>query len=299
MLGYSEEELQALHFSEYTHPEDLPRRLALYRDLVAGDADRCDLEMRYIGRDGRLIWAHVVDSIVRDEEGGALFGLTMVEDVTERKLAEEALRRSEAEVRRQKQYFESLVEISPTAVLTLDLEERVTSWNPAAERLFGYSQAEAVGRPVAGLTLPPEDLGERDALMQQVAATGSARMTTRRRRKDGSLVDVEGVVVALEADGERVGSYVIYHDISELLRRRQYLESLLELSPTAIVTFDLEGNVTSWNPAAEALFGYTRQEAIGRHSDDLVARSDEVRAEAADVTRQAAKGGMIRLTTRR
>src|SRR5436190_525461 len=224
MLGYSEEELQALHFSEYTHPEDLPR---------------------------------------------------------------------------QRQYFESLVGISPTAVLTLDLEERVTSWNPAAERLFGYSKAEAVGQPIADLTLRPEDLGERAALMQQVSESGSARMTTRRRRKDGSLVDVEVLVVALDADGERVGSYVIYHDISELLRRRQYLESLLELSPTAIVTFDLEGNVTSWNPAADSLFGYTRPEAIGRNIDDLVARSDEVRAEAVDASQQLRNGEEIYLTTHR
>src|SRR5207247_4815064 len=169
MLGYSDEELQALHFSEYTHPEDLPRQLALYRDLAAGKLERYELEMRYIARDGRVIWAHVVDSIMRDEEGRALFGLTMVQDITERKLAEEALLRSEAEVRRQKQYFESLVEISPTAVLTLDLEERVTSWNPAAERLFGYSKAEAVGEPIADLTLRPEDLGSKRAdLMRDV-----------------------------------------------------------------------------------------------------------------------------------
>jgi PAS domain S-box-containing protein len=300
MLGYSEDELQALHFSEYTHPDDLPRQLALYRDLVAGKVDRYELEMRYIARDGRVIWAHVVDSIVRDEDGGALFGLTMVEDITERKLAEEALRRSEAEVRRQKQYFESLVEISPTAVLTLDLEERVTSWNPAAERLFGYTKAEAVGQPIAELTLRPEDLDEQRAtLMQQVYDTGSARVTTRRRRKDGTLVDVEVLVVALDVDGERVGSYVIYHDISELQRRKQYLEALLELSPTAIVTIDLNEDVTSWNPAAERLFGYTRQEAIGRNVDDLVARSDGVRAEAVDVSQQLRKGGEVHLTTQR
>jgi PAS domain S-box-containing protein len=298
MLGYSEEELQGLHFSEYTHPEDLPRQLELYRDLVAGKIDRYELEMRYIGRDGRLIWAHVVDSIVRDDAGGAVFGLTMVEDITERKLAEEAVRRSEAEVRRQKQYFESLVEISPTAVLTLDLDDRVTSWNPAAERLFGYSRAEALGRPITELVLRSEDLDQRAALMRKVSEMGEACLTTRRRRKDGTLIDVEVLVAALRVDGERVGSYVIYHDIGELLRRRQYLESLLELSPTAIVTTDLDGNLTSWNPAAERLFGYTPREALGRNIDDLVA-SDELRGEATDAKRQIARGERIQLTTRR
>jgi PAS domain S-box-containing protein len=299
MLGYSEEELQGLHFSEYTHPEDLPRQLELYRDLAAGKIDRYELEPRYIGRDGGVIWAHVVDSIVRDDAGGAVSGLTMVEDITERKVAEEALRRSETEVRRQKQYFESLVEISPTAVLTLDLDDRVTSWNPAAERLFGYSRAEALGRSITEMVLRPEDGEQRAAFMRKVSEVGEACLTTRRRRKDGTLVDVEVLVAALRLDGERVGSYVIYHDIGELLRRRQYLESLLELSPTAIVTFDLDGNVTSWNPAAERLFGYTPPEALGRNVDDLVAQSDEVRAEAIDVSRQVARGERIQLTTRR
>jgi PAS domain S-box-containing protein len=300
MLGYSEEELQALHFSEYTHPEDVPRQLELYRDLAAGRIDRYELEMRYIARDGRIIRARVVDSIVRDEAGGALFGLTMVEDITERKLAEEALRRSEAEAARRKQYLESLVEISPTAVVTLDLEERVTSWNPAAERLFGYTSAEALGQPVADLTLRPEDLGPgRDAFMQRVYEEGSAKLTAPRRRKDGTLVDVEVLVAALDVNGERVGAYVIYHDVSELQRRKQYLESLLELSPTAIVTMDLDGNVTSWNPAAEGLFGYPRAEAIGRHVDDLVARSPALHAEALDASVRAGSGERVHLTTRR
>jgi PAS domain S-box-containing protein len=301
LLGYAPDEWLADPdlFVNRLHPDDRERVLAEHARAFAAGESHWSSDYRLRSREGRTVWLHDEALIVRDQDAAPLYVQGFQVDVSQRKLAEEALLRSEAEVRRQKQYFESLVEISPTAVLTLDLDERVTSWNPAAERLFGYSAAEAVGRPVTELTLRPEDLGERDALMQQVSESGSARMTTRRRRKDGSLVDVEVLVVALEADGQRFGSYVIYHDISELLRRRQYLESLLELSPTAIVTFDLEGKVTSWNPAAERLFGYTGQEAIGRHSDDLVARSDEVRAEAADVTRQAAKGGMIRLTTRR
>jgi PAS domain S-box-containing protein len=301
LLGYAPDEWLADPelFVKRLHPDDRERVLAEHARAFAAGEPSWSSDYRLLARDGRTVWLHDEALIVRDDHGAPLYVQGFQVDVSERKAAEEALRRSEAEVRRQKQYFESLVEISPTAVLTLDLEERVTSWNPAAERLFGYSEAEAVGRRVMDLTLRPEDLGERDALMQQVAATGSARMTTRRRRKDGSLVDVEVLVVALEADGERVGSYVIYHDISELLRRRQYLESLLELSPTAIVTCDLEGNVTSWNPAAARLFGYTRQEAIGRNIDDLVARSDEVRAEAVDAGRQAAKGEKAHLTTRR
>jgi PAS domain S-box-containing protein len=302
VLGYSPEEWLADPglFAKRLHPDDREQVLAEHARFVAAGEPSWSFEYRLVARDGRTVWLHDEALVVRDEHGTPLYVQGFQVDVTERKLAEEALRRSEAEVQRQKQYFESLVEISPTAVLTLDLEERVTAWNPAAERLFGYSKAEAIGRRIAELTLLPEDLGEeRAALMRQVYESGAAQLTTRRRRKDGTLVDVEMLVVALDVDGERLGSYVIYHDISELQRRRQYLESLLELSPTAIVTMDLDHNVTSWNPAAESLFGYSRGEAIGSYVDDLVARSDAMRPEAIDVSMQAGKGGTVRLTTRR
>jgi PAS domain S-box-containing protein len=198
--------------------------------VLAGGESSWSLDCRLVARDGRTVWLHDEALVVRDEQGAPLYVQGFQVDVSARKQAEEALRRSEAEVRRQKLYFESLVEICPTAVLTLDLDDRVTSWNPAAERLFGYSRAEALGRPVTELTLRPDGADERAALMRQVAETGEARVTTRRRRKDGSLVDVEILVAALHVDGQRVGTYVIYHDISELLRlhavEREYLEQV-------------------------------------------------------------------------
>jgi PAS domain S-box-containing protein len=290
MLGYSEEELDTLHFTEYTHPDDLSREVQLHRELVAGTVDRYELEKRYIRRDGGVIWAHVIASAVRDGAGRRLAGLTMVEDITQRREAEEALRESEAELRRQMQYLQSLLEISPTAVVTLDLEERVTSWNPAAERLFGYSEEEALGQPIKGLLLRTDALHEEgDAITGEALNRGAAQVLTRRMRKDGSLVDVEVLVVPLHVDGARLGFYVIYHDVSALQRQKQYYESLLEISPTAIVTVDLDDNVTSWNPAAEKLFGYTRDEAIGRNVDELVAASDELREEAAEVNRRGSE----------
>jgi PAS domain S-box-containing protein len=73
-------------------------------------------------------------------------------------------------------------------------------------------------------------------------------------------------------------------------RESGYFRSLLEVSPTAIVTIDRDANVTSWNPAAERLFGYTREEAIGRNVDDLIAKSPELRAEATRYSSDASDG---------
>jgi PAS domain S-box-containing protein len=302
LLGYSPAEWLADRemFRRRLHPDDRERVVAEHARALATGEPRWSSDYRLMARDGRTVWVHDEALIVRDGRGTPLYVQGFQVDVSARKRAEDALRRSEAEVGRQKQYFESLFEISPTAVLTLDLEDRVTSWNPAAERLFGYSKSEAVGRAIADLTLRPEDLGpHRAAFMRQVYEHGAGRLSTRRRRKDNTLVDVEVLVVPLDVDGRRVGSYVIYHDVSELQRRRQYLESLLELSPTAIVTIGLDDNVTSWNAAAETLFGYARAEAVGRNIDELVARSDSGRAEATGITRRVASGEQVQLTTRR
>jgi PAS domain S-box-containing protein len=291
LVGYSEDELEHMHYSEYTHPEDLPREVELHKQLLAGKLDRYELEKRYIHKDGHVVWVHLVDSVVPDETGSARLGVTMVQDITRRREAEEALRKSESDLRRQTQYYESLLEISPVAVITLDLRERVTSWNPAAERLFGYSEAEALGQTIQDLILRSQALYEEGAsISREAIEEGSSHRITRRMRKDGSFVDVELLVVPIRMDGKPIGSYAIYHDVSELHRQKQYFESLLEISPTAIVTVDLDARVTSWNPAAERLFGYRREEALGRDVDDLLASSEEVRAEAADVNRLGSEG---------
>ncbi|MDQ3993282.1 MAG: PAS domain S-box protein, partial [Actinomycetota bacterium] len=299
MVGYTLEELKSLNFTEYTHPDDLPRELELYDALVAGRLDRYELDKRFQRKDGAVVWAHVIDTVVRDEDGAPRFGLSMVEDITKRKTAEARLRKSQDELRRQKQYFESLVRISPVAIITLDLDERVTSWNPAAEKLLGYAATEAIGRPIGELVLRTEALVEDGVeVTRQAREDGFVRRITRRMRKDGTFVDVELLMLPLSVDDEPVGFYVIYHDVSAVHRQKQYYESLLEISPTAIITVDIEDNVTSWNPAAERLFGYGQEEAVGHNVDDLIANSDEVRAEAQDVNRRGLDGE-LQLITRR
>jgi PAS domain S-box-containing protein len=204
------------------------------------------------------------------------------------------------ELERQKQYFESLLEISPVAIVTTDLDGSVTSWNPEAERLFGYSRDEAIGHNLDDLIAGPKDLrDEAAAVKTEAAQTGRFHGITRRTRKDGTLVDVEVLAVPVVVDRERAGYYAIYHDVSELQRQKRYFESLIELSPSAIATVDADANVTSWNPAAERLFGYTAAEAIGRNIDELVTQDERLRAEALEVSRRGTSGEQAQLVTQR
>src|ERR687893_2985182 len=127
--------------------------------------------------------------------------------------------RSQRELRRQKEYFEALVLNSPVAIAIVDLDENVVSWNPAAERLFGYTQAQAVGRSIDDLLAEtPQMRAEVLKYTQQVSSGGQVDTVTRRSRKDGTLVDVELLAVPVTVGGVRVGTYAMYHDITELKR---------------------------------------------------------------------------------
>jgi PAS domain S-box-containing protein len=202
------------------------------------------------------------------------------------------LKAIERELRQQKDYFEALFVNSPVAVVTGDLNAKVSAWNPMAETLFGYSQEEAIGTNLDDLVATDDSIREEAAgYTDLVCNMGRVQATAKRTRKDGSLVDVELLALPLVLAGEEVGFYAMYHDISgrkaierELRHQKEYYEALFVNSPVAVVTVDRHGKVISWNPAAERLFGYTQDEAIDQDIDDLVARDDSIRAEAVGFT---------------
>src|SRR5215216_2848277 len=135
--------------------------------------------------------------------------------------------RSQRELRRQKEYFEALVLNSPVAIAIIDLDGNVVSWNPAAERLFGYTQAEAVGRSIDDLVAEtPQMRAEVLKYTQHVSSDGRVDAVTQRSRKDGTLVDVELLAVPVTVGGERVRTYAMYHDITELKRIEEEVREL-------------------------------------------------------------------------
>jgi PAS domain S-box-containing protein len=100
MLGYSADELARTSFREYTHPDDIMYNMQLFKELMAGERDSYQLEKRYIRKDGTILWAQVTSSAERDESGRPAFGVSMIEDITARKTAEEELRRMVDHARR-------------------------------------------------------------------------------------------------------------------------------------------------------------------------------------------------------
>ena len=181
--------------------------------------------------------------------------------------------------------LQALIDSSPLALVEFGLDTRIRLWNPAAERIFGWTREEMLGR--GGLPMAPAHRrAESEDLFARVAAGESINdFETVRMHKDGSLVPVS-IAAAPVRDGHGgvTGNMVAYTDISARKAQEQRLQAVIDASPVALVEFGDDTSIRLWNPAAERIFGWTREEMLGRgglpmapphkraESDDLWAR---------------------------
>ena len=161
-----------------------------------------------------------------------------------------------------------VIESSDDAIVSKDLDGTIKSWNRAAERMFGYTAAEAIGRSIR-MIIPNDRQDEEDAVLARVRAGASlSHFETIRRRKDGTLIPISLTVSPVFDDhGVVIGASKIARDISDRVRAdmaARRLAAVVNSSDDAIVTKGLDSVITSWNRAAERMFGYTAEEAIGR-----------------------------------
>ena len=118
-----------------------------------------------------------------------------------------------------------LIRANPLALLVVDTEDRVQMCNPAFEQLFGYREADIIGELIDPLIVPPESTAEAARLSRRGFEGETARSATQRRRKDGSLVDVELTVVPLTHEGAPIGAYGIFRDLTEQRRAEHHLRA--------------------------------------------------------------------------
>ena len=170
------------------------------------------------------------------------------------------------------------------AIVTADLQDRITGWNHGATRVFGWEQADAIGRPCR-MIFTPEDCaaGVPEAEMREALANGKANDERWHIRRDGTRFWGRGELVPLH-DGELLGYMKILHDCTEqrraedALREREQLYRLIVQSARdyAIFTTDLQGRITSWNRGATQVLGWEESEAIGRPNAILYSPEDHL-----------------------
>jgi len=211
MLGFSEEELRHKHCVDFSPPEDAQKDWALFQQLKAGSIDHYQLEKRYFRKDGSLVWGRLSISLLKSHPSPLV--IAMVEDITDKQRAEEARFRHAA-----------IVESSEDAIISKNLDAVIVSWNAGAQRIFGYTESEAVGQPIT-ILIPPESWDEENQILEKLRAGGRIEYyETTRITKAGKKVAVSLTISPIkDSTGRLVGFCKLAHDITERKRAEQVL----------------------------------------------------------------------------
>jgi PAS domain S-box-containing protein len=252
ILGYPLEELRRLTFMDLTHPEDVERTRSEVRRLLDGEIPNYGLEKRYVRKDGAVVWSSTTVTLLRQENGVANQFIGIIEDITDRKQAEELRLRLAA-----------VVEHSDDAIITKTLDGVISTWNPGAQRMFGYTPEEAIGMPVTML-IPQDHRDEEPAILERVRRGERVdHYETVRRRKDGELFNISLTVSPLkDAAGRIIGASKIARDITRqkraarVLREQAVVLELLDTTGKAITSkLDLEKVLQTVTDVATQLTG--------------------------------------------
>jgi PAS domain S-box-containing protein len=267
MVGYAADVLTGLTFQAITHPDDLDADLSLARSLAQGEIPRYQLEKRYIRKDGATIDVMLSGSVLRGPDGRPTYFIAQVEDITQRKRLAEELRLAAAT-------SSGILSISADAIISIDeTTSRITMFNEGAERIFGYSRAQAIGAALDMLI--PERLRARhrrhvDAF---VAGTQAARQMGDRGavivglRKNGDEFPAEAAISKLEVGGKKVLT-VALRDITEQKLAEDAIRQAEERVQLAVDGADLAS--WDWNIATgEVIFNQRWAEMRGFRPEEI------------------------------
>ncbi|MEG6523200.1 PAS domain S-box protein [Desulfotomaculum sp. 1211_IL3151] len=204
ILGYSTEDFIGVNTRQVTHPDDIAKNMIYYRQLASGKLDYYQMEKRYIRKDGKVVWANMSVTAIRDAQGKFIQAIAFVEDITQRKKNEIKLRQLAA-----------IVESSDDGIISKDPRGIIVSWNAGAERIYGYTEEEAIGRHFSFLC-PDNNRCEEEIMDAVRNGRRLHNYETVRQRKDGRIIQVAHTISPIyDLNGRFTGVSTVVRDITE------------------------------------------------------------------------------------
>ena len=272
IVGYGREELLAKTFQEITHPEDLQADLKQLEALRHGTIETYSMEKRYWHKSGHLVWVNLTASAQRDERGWAAFFISVVEDISVRKQAEQSLQM-------QSRVLESMNE----GVSVTDEQGIIRYTNPAEDAMFGYERGELLGKHVMlqNAYSPEENARIVASVIEELKSKGAWAGEWRNRKKDGTAFTTFARITSLELEG-RPHFVCVQADTTErkqaelaLAASEESLRLALESGRMGSWQWNIRTGVVSWSDNLEEIHGL----APGTFGGTLEAFSELVYAE--------------------
>jgi PAS domain S-box-containing protein len=265
ILGYTRDEIVRMTWAEMTHPDDLAADSEQFDRIISGEIEQYTLDKRFIRNDGRVIWTSIAVGCVRKPDGTVDYIVGLMEDITDRKRAEEALSQSEATAR-------ALINAPTDSILLLDPEGVILELNETAARRLGRQRNELIGAVVD--TVLPEEIARarRSAIFRILETKKPIRFEDER---DGIWFDT--VVYPIISDGGEVNKIaIIARDITDRRRIEEALReseenyrNLIERANDGICVIQ-DGVVKFCNRRITEFWGGSVQETLGRNFTDFV-----------------------------
>jgi PAS domain S-box-containing protein len=280
IFGYSAQEAIGQSINLIIPPDRYQEEEDVLRKILSGEGiDHYETVRR--AKDGHPVHISLTFSPIKTPDGTVIGASTIARDVTLTKWLE-----------RDARHFAAIVASSDDAIISKTLDGTVLTWNAAAERLFGYNASEMVGQSIR-LIVPRDRESEEDNVLGAIRRGETIdHFETVRQRKDGTLIPISLTVSPIrDMSGKVVGASKIARDLTRTHRVQRdalRLAAIVDSSDDAIVGKDLNSIVTSWNAAAQRMFGYSAEEMIGKSVRVLI--PDDRQHEEDDVLSRIRRG---------
>jgi PAS domain S-box-containing protein len=258
IVGYSQEEMLALTFQDITHSDDLDVDLEYVRQVLAREIENYSMDKRYLRKDGSIVWVSLTVSLVFDKEGNPKYFVSVIQDISERKRAEEALRQSR----------------DPDATFSVKLPERTINWANDSFDVLGYEPEEYIGQTTEKYYANSEYYDAVGRLQQDAIRKGDDMITTEVRvlRKDGRVIPAELTATYYREGGKLSQITAFVRDISErklaeekLVKSEAKYRSLVDNSMVGVFESTTDGRFTFANEAMVQMFDFDSPEQMIAH----------------------------------